>query len=131
MAKRQPSPKQQQILKLIKDQPGIPVRDIADNLNTTEGAVYQHISRLRSANLLPKKARKRRPQLHEPKASGQSTELVTLLPSLEDHLASELSDTNERIKEIELRRIELDAEAQRLTRRSEKLTAAQEALTSS
>lgn len=145
MAKAKPSPRQQEILDLMKGQPGITPGEIADVLDTTPGAIYQQLSRLRNLKLLPKATASQRGKLLAPatptRVTGPSASETASNGhiSLEDHLNQELTGVTERIEEIVTERAEIEAERQQrldalaseeggLTERQKRLDAAQKAL---
>lgn len=123
MPKRKPSPRQQEILDLLKGDPSLKAGEIAKILSTSEGAVYQQISRLRSAKLLPKAKRGgSRPRLSTADSNGKqtagaATSSVSVSTnghapalSLEAHLSQELTDVGARIKEIAEERDRIETE---------------------
>lgn len=140
-----PSPKQQEILDLMEEQPEITAKEIAAELQSTENAVYQQISRLRTLKLLPKAKKRGRPHLNNgSKQSGASHEIAIVsnngkLPSIEDHVAGELFEVEDRIDRIKDERAAgertlaelvaaLDGEESELTIRHTRLTNARDAL---
>jgi predicted ArsR family transcriptional regulator len=141
--KKAPSPRQQEILDLIKGKPDITAAEIANVLDTSDGAIYQQISRLRAGGHLPK-ATDKRPTLHEAtppvspeqaSTNGHSKEI-----SLEDHLADELDRVSARDEAISAERDRLareteeainalTAEQNEVRERKKRLDSAQKALT--
>lgn len=137
MAKSKLTPRQEEIMGLMKGQPGITANEIAATMETTPQAVYQQISRLRKLKVLPPKKApaKRKATAKAINNNDRSTPPAIVPPptaapalSLEGHVAEEMTTVVTQLAEARALKESATAREAELVEYEARLVKAQEAL---